>query len=132
MEHPKSREWDRQLKGICDRLDHWLEGKYGRAYRLKANRPEEGSTANPEMDGLFNVQAVFTPGYGSEHGRGYILEVDLATWDKVDEALEAKIKQELLEKLRKEVAGIFPHRKLEAGFDGKMLKIWGDLSLGSL
>ncbi len=132
MEHPKSREWDRKLKELCDRLDRWLEKEYRGLYRLRANRPREGETANPEMDGLFNVQAVFTPGYGSQHGRGYILEVELATWDKVDEAVRAQMEEKLLRKLQEEVCNIFPNRKLEMGFDGNMLKIWGDLSLGSL
>jgi hypothetical protein len=73
--HPKTREWDRKLKAACDRIDHWLEKEYGSLYRLRPNRAPRGATSNPEMDGLFNVQTVFTPGYGSEKGRVYLVEI---------------------------------------------------------
>jgi hypothetical protein len=32
--------------------------------------------------------------------------------------------------MKKEIKNEFPERLLEIGFDGNMIKIWGDLSLG--
>jgi hypothetical protein len=62
MYHPKTNEWDKKLKAICDRIDSWLEESYGSKYSLRPNRPERGETANPEMDGLLNFHALITPG----------------------------------------------------------------------
>lgn len=132
MYHPKTREWDRKLKGICDRIDAWLEDKYGGMYSLRPNRPHHGKTSNPEMDGLFNVQAVFTPGFRSEKGRGYLIEIEFSTLEDVDPELKKEIQDIVLIKLRDEIKNEFPERLLEIGVDGNMIKIWGDLNLGSL
>lgn len=132
MRHPKVREWDRKLKKVCDELDAWLEEHYGGIYRLHPNRPAEGSTANPEMDGLFNIQAVFTPGYGSERGRGYFIDIYMSTLDQVDPEVRKSIDEAVLSMLADKLEQEFPGRKLEIGLDGNMIKIWGDLSLGSV
>ncbi|OQY33090.1 MAG: hypothetical protein B6241_09090 [Spirochaetaceae bacterium 4572_59] len=96
MRHPKLREWDRKLKAVCDRIDSWLEDEYGDLYRLRPNRAERGETCNPEMDGLFNIQAVFTPGYGSEKGRGYIIEIEISTLDIISQTNRQKIDKKVL------------------------------------
>jgi len=132
MYHPKTREWDRKLKRICDRLDAWLEDQYGDRFRLRPNRARRGETSNPEMDGLFNIQAVFTPGYGTEHGRGYYIEIEMSTMDNVDSRLRTEIRDQVKERLEKELKEEFPERKLDIGFEENMIKIWGELSLGSL
>ncbi len=130
MYHPKTVAWDKKLKAICDRIDHWLEDHYGGLYPLRPNRPGRGVTSNPEMDGLFNIQAVFTPGYGSEKGRGYLIEIEMSTLDDVDPRLKKEIQDLVLVKMKEELKSEFPERLLEIGFDGHMIKIWGDLSLG--
>jgi len=132
MLDPKTVQWDRTLKAICDRIDEWLENHYGGIYKLRPNRPEKGTTSNPEMDGLFNVQALFTPGYTSEKGRGYLIEIEISTLEKVDPALELEIRGHVLDMMRDEIKINFPERLLEIGLDGNMIKLWGDLSLGSL
>lgn len=131
MRHPKLREWDRKLKSVCDRIDSWLEDEYGDMYRLRPNRPERGETFNPEMDGLFNIQAVFTPGYGSEKGRGYIIEIEISTFDFISQETRQEIDKKVLLLIKKDLMVEFPGRRLEIGMDGNMIKIWGDLSLGS-
>jgi hypothetical protein len=130
MLHPKSIEWDKKLKEICDQIDLWLEEQYGALYTLRPNRPLNGETSNPEMDGLFNVQAVFTPGYRSDTGRGYLIEIELSTLEKVDLELKRDILDQVLVKLEEAIKNEFPERLLEIGFDGNMIKIWGDLNLG--
>jgi len=132
MFHPKTAEWDRTIKTICDRIDEWLEIHYEGIYRLRPNRPEKGETSNPEMDGLFNIQALFTPGYRSEKGRGYLIEIEISTLEKVDPSLEKEIRDNVLNMMKDEIKINFPERKLEIGLDGNMIKISGDLSLGSL
>ncbi len=132
MKHYKLREWERKLKKICDEADSRLEDRFGKMYRLRTNRPERGETENPEMDGLFNVQAVFTPGYRSEKGRGYLVEVEISTYDNVSTLVHQEIRDLVLSVFQELLPREFPERKLEIGLDGNMIKIWGDLSLGLL
>jgi hypothetical protein len=132
MRHYKLREWDNKLKKICDEVDAWLEDHYGNLYRLRPNRPERGETFNPEMDGLFNIQAVFTPGYRSEKGRGYVIEVELSTLEPVSSEIKTEIDSIVLSMIRERLTREFPERQLEIGMDANMIKIWGDLSLGSV
>ena len=132
MRHFKLRQWDKKLKKICDEVDSRLEEQYGSLYRLRPNRPSRGETFNPEMDGLFNVQAVFTPGYGSEKGRGYLIEIELSTFDRVDPRIRQEIKEKVMNMIKERLFTEFPGRKLEIGLDGNMIKVWGDLSLGSV
>ncbi len=132
MYHPKTREWDKKLKAVCDRIDRRLEDEYGSLYRLRPNRAPRGATSNPEMDGLFNVQTVFTPGYGSEKGRGYLVEIELSTLETVESEVLEGIRNTVLTLMEEELKNEFPERKLAIGIDGNMIKIWGDLNLGSI
>lgn len=128
--HHKSRAWDDTLKTMFDRIDHILEDRYGGVWDLRQNRPARGKTANPEADGLFNVGAFFTPGYGSKHGRGYLVEIILATDQPVAPDKREEIESQVLELLRRFLPEYFPGRLLEVVRDGSMYKIRGDLSLG--
>lgn len=132
MYHHKTIEWDRKLKGICDRIDAWLEEIYGGMYPLRPNRPATGMTSNPEMDGLFNIQTLFTPGFTSETGRGYLVEIEMSTLEEVDKRVRQEIQDIVLVKFRDELKSVFPDRILEIGIEGNMIKIWGDLNLGSV
>ena len=130
--HPKTVAWDKALKGICDRIDAWLEEHYGGIYPLRPTRAERGMTSNPEMDGLFNVQTLFTPGYTSSTGRGYLVEIEMSTLDDVDKRIKKEIQDIVVIKFQNELKTKFPERLLEIGIEGNMIKIWGDLKLGSL
>ncbi len=132
IKHYKLQQWDNKLKSICDEVDAWLESEYGDLYRLRPNRPERGETFNPEMDGLFNIQAVFTPGYGSEKGRGYIIEIEYSTLETVSPEVKKNIDDIVISMIRKRLGTEFPGRELEIGIDKNMIKIWGDLSLGAI
>ena len=132
MKHHKLREWEKKLKRICDETDSRLEDRYGKMYKLRSNRPERGETQNPEMDGLFNVQAVFTPGYRSKKGRGYLVEVEISTYDNVSALIRQEIRDLVLSVFQERLPQEFPDRTLEIGLDGNMIKIWGDMSLGLL
>ena len=83
MYHPKTLEWDGRLKDVFDRIDRALEDRYHGRWKLRRNRPMRGETANPEADGLFNIGVFFTPGYGSRLGRGYLVEIVIATDESI-------------------------------------------------
>jgi len=130
LRHWKATEWEGRLREVFDRIDDELEAKYGRQYPLHPARPPAGSTASREADGLFDIGAVFTPGFGSHHGRGYLVEVRLATPAKVPPAVVEQIEEEVVERLKALLPEAFPGRELRVERDGHLYKIIGDLSLG--
>ncbi len=132
MFHPKTTEWDRSMKAMFDRIDHILEDKYHGHWTLRRNRPKRGTTANPEADGLFNVGVFFTPGYGSALGRGYLVEIILATDEAVPRAKLDAIELEVRDLLVEFLPEYFPGRNLTVERDGSMYKIRGDLGLGKI
>lgn len=130
LRHPTVIAWEQTLKRIFDDLDARLEALYGDRFPLRPNRPRRGATANPEHDGLFNVGAAFTLGHGSKHGRGYLIEIRVATPAPVPAQLMAEIRAAVADHLRRHLPTAFPGRALELVEDGGAFKIVGDLSLG--
>lgn len=117
---------------MFDRIDAILEDRYHNHWRLKRNRPRRGETANPEADGLFNVGVIFTPGYGSTIGRGYLVDITLATDAQVSPEQRDEMENLVLDLLKSLIPEYFPERQLEVSRDGSMYKIHGDLSLGTI
>lgn len=132
LKHPKLVEWEKSMKALFDEIDDYLEDKYGNLFPLHPNRTERGGTANKESDGLFNVGAAFSAGYGSRLGRGYVIEVHMATLAKVPEEIRELILRETADLVRARLKAYFPGRELEVEKDGSLYKIYGDLSLGTL
>ena len=131
MRHPKVMKWERRLKAVLRRIDRRMEAEYGDRYPLHPARPKEGTTANPSSDGLFNIGASFSGGFGSEHGAGYVVNIQMATLEKVDRALREEIEQRVAAALKADIPKAFPDRHLEVSRDGHNFKIHGDLGLGS-
>src|SRR6056297_3944083 len=94
MEHHALSSFDKRLKAVFDAADDYLEEKYGSMYPLHPARVKRGATANKETDGLFNIGASFTAGYGSEHGRGYVIDVDMVTLTEVPDEVEEEIEED--------------------------------------
>ncbi|MBI9105520.1 MAG: hypothetical protein JEZ04_02185 [Spirochaetales bacterium] len=123
----KIREFDNKLKKIFDVIDDYLENNYGNRYGLHPNRPVRGVTANKASDGLFNVGASFSAGYGSVYGRGYVVDVDLATLEHVPEKVQHDIENEVAGLLREIFSEHFPDQDIKISRDGAVLKIYGEL-----
>jgi hypothetical protein len=132
MWHPKMEEFDNRMKKLFDEVDDFIEDKYGDCYSLHPLRPARGETSNPEADGLFNIGAIFTPGYGSELGRGYLIDVSMSTMDKVDEDVRGEIYEAAANKVRELLPLHFPERELTVMRDKNHFKIQGDFSLGEI
>jgi len=130
MWHPKTAEFDDRLKKLFDEVDDYIEELYGDRYALHPVRPERGETANPEADGLFNIGANFTPGFGSELGRGYLIDVSMSTLEKVDEDIRREIYEAAAEKTKELLPLHFPERELTVKRDKNHFKIQGDFNLG--
>ncbi len=125
----KIREFDKSLKKIFDLIDDYLENNYGGSYQLHPNRPARGTTSNKASDGLFNVGASFSAGYGSVYGRGYVVDVDLATLEHIPAKVQSDIENEVADLLRDIIPEIFPGQDIHVNRDGNVLKIYGELIL---
>jgi hypothetical protein len=128
--HPKLVAFNEVLESLFHEVDEILEDEWGVAFTRHPNRPERGATANPEMDGLFEIAPDFSPGIGSEKGRGYIISVKTATLEKVTAEQFEYLMEEAAGLIRMRLPRYFPGRRLEVVRDGKRFKIIGDFSLG--
>jgi len=132
MWHPKLVSFHDQLKSLFDEVDCHIEDIYGDRYPLHPIRPHRGETANPEADGLFNIGANFTPGFISELGRGYVIDVSIATLEKIDDDVRREIYEAVTKKVIELLPVYFPDRELTVQRDGIHFKIQGDFSLGTI
>ncbi len=132
MRHPRLVEFDATLKRLFDSVNDELEARYGDHYELHPARPRHGTTSNRAQDGLFNVGASFTAGYGSRLGRGYVVQVDMVTLANVPPQVRSQIEREAVDLVQKKLAYYFPHRHLTVERDRNAFKIHGDLRLGEV
>lgn len=117
---------------MCSRLDEHLEELYGARFSLHPNRLKHGTGANPSFDGLFATSASFTLGYGSEFGKGYLVNVEIRTLDFIPSDVREDIMREAFSFIQSVLPVFFTDRKLSVVRDGRLLKIIGDFSLGNL
>lgn len=132
MRHPSLQNFERRLLDLFDEIDDHLENVYGNRYRLHPSRAPRGSTSRTTSDGLFNVGATFTPGYGSKLGRGYVVQIDMVTLEQVPGDVREQIEQEVADMLEERLDSYFPDRDLEVSRDRNSYKIHGDLRLGDI
>ena len=125
-------EFDNQMKALFDEVDAFIESSYGGRYNLHPMRPARGETENPEFDGLFNIGANFTPGFGSKLGRGYLIDVSIATLEQVDDEVRNEIYDATAKKVKELLPVYFPKRELSVHRDKNHYKIQGDFSLGGV
>lgn len=129
MRYHKAQAWERKLKFIFDEIDKELETKYKNQFNLHPARPPEGKTSNPEMDGLFNVGASFSAGFGSSLGPGYVVDIRLSTLDKIPEAIHETLRKYIQGRLQEKLPNAFPGKDLRVEREENHLRIIGDLSL---
>ena len=132
MQHPNLEEWESKLENALDELDDYLENKYGSLFELHPARAKRGKTSKKSHDGLFSITAGFTLGIGSKYGKGYVVNVNLSTLEHVPTKKRAEIEQVTVIKLQELIPKYLPCKDLQVIRDGKVIKIFGDLSLGYL
>jgi hypothetical protein len=131
-EHPKLAAFTRTMDALFREVDEFLEDEWGAAFSRNPGRPERGTTVHPEMDGLFEIMPDFTPGIGSEQGRGYIISFRAATGEKVHPGQAEFLMSEAAAMVAAKLPEYFPGRDLRVVRDGKRFKIVGDFSLGNV
>ncbi len=129
---PRQELFESKLGALCSELDDYLEDTYEGVFGRHPNRPERGSGANPAFDGVFCTTAAFTLGYGSDYGRGYLINIDVRTLQTVSADQIEEIKNRAFVFTQSKLPVIFPERKLEIVRDCNLLKIIGDFSLGDV
>lgn len=129
MRNPLLEKWESRLYKVFDRVDARLEKKYEGAFPLKPNRPEAGKGIGAAQDGLFDLSVLFTPGFGSKLGPGYVFKVRLATLEKVPEDFIVTVEDEAVDLIRQELKQEYPDKEFEVARDGNTYKITGDLDL---
>jgi hypothetical protein len=132
IKHPKTQEWDDKLFDVFEKVDTYLEDNYGDRFNRHPNRPARGKAAYGSLDGLFNIGASFSPGYGSEYGRGYVIDVVISTLDRIPAEEREEIIEDAIKKTREELEIAFPQRDLRVNRDGNVFKIHGDTTLGDI
>ncbi|HAF84792.1 MAG TPA: hypothetical protein DCG32_00155 [Sphaerochaeta sp.] len=129
--HPKQIALEGIMRKMCDELDHRLEERFGSAYPRHPNRPARGKAASVAYDGLFSTGTQFTLGYGSDHGRGYIVSVEMRTLSKVKKEDERAVEDATVAIINELLPQYFPAREITLEKDGNVYKLVGDFSLGS-
>lgn len=132
MNHPKLQRFLDTLRELFAEVDYFLEERYGDRYPLHPARPTRGATHNVAHSGLFSVGASFSAGFGSTHGRGYVLEFRIVTLENVPDEIEEEIDEAAVCRIRELLPRYFPDRDLEVTRDGHTFKLHGDLSLGNV
>jgi hypothetical protein len=125
----ETQAFEKELKRLFDHIDEELEERWGDQFPLHPARSPEGSTGNPESDGLFNVGASFSAGYGSQSGKGYVIEIRMVTLASVDPETREDIREYVASRVESLLPERFPDRRLQITRDGDLFKITGDLSL---
>lgn len=129
MRHLKANEWELRLKSVFDEIDHELETRFGDRFARHPARPAIGATSSPEMDGLFNVGASYSAGFGSRFGPGYVVEIRLSTLERIPGELKLKLRDTVQGMLAKKLPIVFPGKELKVDQEHNYLRIHGDLSL---
>lgn len=130
MRHQKVIDWEKRLQAAFERVDERLEAKYGGLFPRHPARPDHGATARREHDGLFNLGAAFSAGFGTRHGPNYAVEIRIMTLADIPTDARCRIERDAIAMLREELPDFFPDRDLQVVRDGKIYRITGDLSLG--
>ena len=129
MRSREAMRWEATLKGVFDTIDHELEAEYGDRYPLHPSRPHHGKTSNPESDGLFNVGAAFSAGFGSQYGPGYVVEIRMSTLKNVPSDVRTEIRKKVFRALKERLPAAFPGKELHVSKENGLIRIHGDLSL---
>lgn len=129
MRNPLIEEWEEKLNLLLRRVITNLEEEYGHVVARHPSRPAHGETPNPQNDGLFRITATFTPGFGSQWGKGYVLDIEPVTLARFPSDVWALVEAKACRMIQEGLEAALPGRGLVLKRDGTVWKIIGDLSL---
>ena len=118
-----------RLHAALERVDAELERRHGDRYDLHPARRSHGTAAKRQYDGLFELTAGFSAGFGSDPGPGSAITLRVVTLEHVPPEARAAFEAEAVALLERQLEAVFPERELEIVRDVHGLKIIGDLKL---
>jgi hypothetical protein len=124
-------EWESKLDDLLAQIDNLLEDEYAGKFTIHPNRPRRGQTLNPSEDGIIEIECKFSLGLGSKYGEGYIIRPLFSTLEYVDKKMTEKVTDFVKIKIEELLPDFFPDNNLSIDFDGKVLKIFGDLNFNN-
>lgn len=125
----RTEKWEEKLFQALEATDEEMERRHGNRFPLHPARPKYGTAASRQYDGLFELGAGFSAGFGSKFGPGYALSFRIVTLASVPESFRSSFEQEAVDLLKTNLASLFPNRSLSIVRDTNGWKIIGDLSL---
>ena len=125
----RTEKMEETLFQALEAADAQMEERYGDAFPLHPARPPHKTSVNRQYDGLFEIGAGFSAGFGSKFGPGYALSLRIVTLQNVPADFREKFESEAVEVLQEELKRHFPDRELKIVRDVDSWKIVGDLSL---
>ena len=129
MRHKKVKEWEHQLKRVFDKIDIAMENQYKNRFKLHPARSKHGKTSSRDMDGLFNIGASYSAGFGSKFGPGYVVDIRVSTLERISKPLKHEFRDQVQRMLIERLPLAFPGKELHVDKERKHLRIHGDLSL---
>ena len=129
MRNPLVEFWEEKLNGLLRQVITKLEEEHGAVVPRHPARPAHGETPNPQNDGLFRITATFTPGFGSQWGKGYVLDIEPVTLDAFPREVWTVVEAKACRMIQDGLESVLPGRRLELKRDGTVWKITGDLVL---
>lgn len=125
----RTEKMEEALFAALAEVDSEMESRYGGKFALHPARPPHGTAASRQYDGLFELGAGFSAGFGSKFGPGYALALRIVTLEDVPDSFRNQFEEEAVGLLRESLARHLPGRKLDVVRDGGSWKIVGDLSI---
>jgi len=126
---PRQDRLEEQFAQLERGIDEHLEDMFGQRLALHPSRMPRGSGSNPINDGLFSATIIFSMGYGTQYGRGYIVNIGVSTLDYVDPELKDQIMNEAFHFVSAHCTDYLPDRSIKVVRDQGMIKLIGDFSL---
>ena len=120
-------KWEQRLDALLDEIDDLLEDQYEGTFMRHPVRKRRGETARKSQDGIIELKSNFTLGLGSEKGEGYVIVPRVATLEAVPDDVKSSINQFVCVEIQKRLPLFFPKNELSCEWDGRCLKIYGDL-----
>lgn len=110
-------------------IDNYLEDTFSDEITIHPMRMKRGKGANPIHDGVFSTTIIFSMGFGTKYGRGYIINISISTLDNVSSHLKERIEEATFDFASKHAEEYLPGRNVECVRDAGLIKLIGNFSL---
>ncbi|MCR5732214.1 MAG: hypothetical protein K6G51_04685 [Sphaerochaetaceae bacterium] len=126
---PRQEKLEESFVSFEKVIDNHLEDMFSEEINIHPSRMKRGVGANPIHDGIFSVTIIFSMGYGTKYGRGYIINLSISTLDNISYELKQRIEEETFDFVSRHVNEYIPNRNIECVRDAGLIKLIGNFTL---